>query len=356
MEAITKWIGSKAKYLDGILPLIPRNVNRYYEPFVGGGGLFLGVPDCGKFIITHNCRPLMDLYKEIQNLSPEFLNHLNNINASWKNLGMLVKTHSEALRKIYASFPEGRDYDYLAYVEKLNPLLEKISYKLVFPQRFRQTELFELEKRYYFSYMKMQSAKVRLNSPEKLDQYIMTSLKSALYAYYVELYNGKLMEYQMKRALLLFLLKFSSNGQFVLDQDGEFRPCYAGAQENEKTLDDTIRLICSPDFRNRMAKTEFHAQDYKNLFLRNHPHADDFVMVDPPLGKLCRKTGSELFTDEDMNALLTCLSRRKSCWMLLVKSAEITPAISAFASRRKMTLVGPKNDLAVITNYDPKHI
>ena len=82
MEAITKWIGSKAKYLDGILPLIPRNVSRYYEPFVGGGGLFLGVPDCGKFIITHNCRPLMDLYKEIQNLSPEFLNHLNNINAS----------------------------------------------------------------------------------------------------------------------------------------------------------------------------------------------------------------------------------------------------------------------------------
>jgi hypothetical protein len=42
--------------------------------------------------------------------------------------------------------------------------------------------------------------------------------------------------------------------------------------------------------------------------------------------------------------------------MLLVKTAEITPAISAFASRRKMTLVGPKNDLAVITNYDPKHI
>ena len=356
MEAITKWIGSKAKYLDGILPLMPGNVNRYYEPFVGGGGLFLGVPDCGKFIITHDCRPLMDLYKEIQSLSPEFLNHLNNINTSWKNLGMLVKSHSEALRKIYASFPEGREYDYLAYVEKLNPLLEKISYNRVFPQRYRQAELFELEKRHFFSYMKMQSSKVKLNSPEKLDQYIMTSLKTALYEYYVELYNSKLPEYQLKRALLLFLLDFSSNGQFVLNEDGEFRPCYAGVQENEKTLDDTIRLICSPEFRDRMAKTEFHAQDFKNLFVRHHPHADDFVMVDPPLGKLCRRTGSELFSDEDMNSLLSCLSRRRSCWMLLVKTMEITPAISAFASKRKMTLVGPKNELAVITNYDPKHI
>ena len=53
--------------------------------------------------------------------------NLNPVQSLLKNLGMLVKTHSEALRKIYASFPEGRDYDYLAYVEKLNPLLEKIT-------------------------------------------------------------------------------------------------------------------------------------------------------------------------------------------------------------------------------------
>lgn len=57
MEALTKWIGSKVKFLDGILPLVPGDFARYYEPFVGGGSLFLGMHDCwiesiGVFILN----------------------------------------------------------------------------------------------------------------------------------------------------------------------------------------------------------------------------------------------------------------------------------------------------------------
>lgn len=36
-----KWVGGKTQLLDVIVPLLPRNYNRYYEPFVGGAALLL---------------------------------------------------------------------------------------------------------------------------------------------------------------------------------------------------------------------------------------------------------------------------------------------------------------------------
>jgi len=35
-----KWVGGKRRLLDQIRPLLPQRINRYFEPFIGGGALF----------------------------------------------------------------------------------------------------------------------------------------------------------------------------------------------------------------------------------------------------------------------------------------------------------------------------
>ena len=42
-----KWAGGKSQLLSTIKSLLPTRINRYYEPFVGGGAVFFGLQDDG---------------------------------------------------------------------------------------------------------------------------------------------------------------------------------------------------------------------------------------------------------------------------------------------------------------------
>lgn len=354
MEALTKWIGCKVKFLDGILPLVPGDVARYFEPFVGGGSLYLGVRDCERFVINDDCAELMELYREAQHPSKVFLNHLRDLNASWRNLTLVFRENAPQLTKIYDDFPEGRSYPYMDYVYSLNDALRKaVPYDRVFMQHYTGGDAFEMEKRFQFTRMKARSRERKFKTQEALDEYILTSLKMALFSYYCELYNSRSpLQADLKKAIRVFLLHFSSNGQFVYDRQKEFRPAYAGPQHNGKTLDGKLVLLGNNAFKERMSKTECHCLDFREFFRRRRPQAEDFIMVDPPLGEMCRKVGSKIFKEEDMAELMVLLKRNKARWMFLAKTADLTPAISSFADAYFRTEYGPHQELTIITNYD----
>lgn len=355
MEALTKWIGSKVKYQELILPLVPGNFARYYEPFVGGGSLFLGMHDCDRFFINDDCTELMELYREAARPTRMFLSHIRDIGTAWRNIANVFQEKKEPLLKLYKDFPEGKDFYYLDYIEAANAALRKISYDEIFPQHYTGPDAFEMEKRYNFSQMKSRSAERKFRTQEQLEEYILTSLKMSLYSYFTELYNSKEeISVGLKRAILFFLLYFSTNGQFVYDRMGEFRPVYAGVGHNMKSVDSKLAQFKSEEFLARMAKTEIHNLDFRDFFRRRHPQAGDFLMVDPPVGDMCKKVGSKIFSEQDMTDLLLQLRRSKAQWMLLIKEADVSRQIAEFSENRFVTFVGPHKELAVITNYDTK--
>lgn len=46
-QPFIKWVGGKRGLLSQILPLIPKNFNNYFEPFIGGGALFFELYSLG---------------------------------------------------------------------------------------------------------------------------------------------------------------------------------------------------------------------------------------------------------------------------------------------------------------------
>ncbi len=46
-QPFVKWVGGKRGLLSQIIPLIPKEFNNYFEPFVGGGALFFELYSLG---------------------------------------------------------------------------------------------------------------------------------------------------------------------------------------------------------------------------------------------------------------------------------------------------------------------
>ena len=78
--SVIKWPGGKTQLLPAIRPLIPRNINTYCEPFVGGGAVLLDLtPD---HAIINDANPeLINLYRVVRDnpddLVAALLQHVN---------------------------------------------------------------------------------------------------------------------------------------------------------------------------------------------------------------------------------------------------------------------------------------
>jgi DNA adenine methylase len=62
---LLKWPGGKRHLLGSILPLVPRNFNRYFEPFFGGGALFFALGPKRAYLSDKNSE-LIHVYSQVR--------------------------------------------------------------------------------------------------------------------------------------------------------------------------------------------------------------------------------------------------------------------------------------------------
>ena len=68
MHPFVKWAGGKTQLLSKIKELIPKEYNRYFEPFVGGGALLFEIKP-KEFLINDFNSELVEAYKSLRNKS-----------------------------------------------------------------------------------------------------------------------------------------------------------------------------------------------------------------------------------------------------------------------------------------------
>ena len=101
LKPIIKWPGGKEKELEFIFPNAPSKINNYYEPFVGGGAVFMAL-NAENFFINDKSVELINLYKLISSKNPEFYKWANGIELAWKNT--LSYASSTNLSSLFISF------------------------------------------------------------------------------------------------------------------------------------------------------------------------------------------------------------------------------------------------------------
>ena len=329
LQPIIKWPGGKEKELKYILPNTP-TFRRFFEPFVGGGSVFMSV-QAKEYFINDFSSELISLYRYIAATDKRFFEYVEMMDVSWekafkffnenKILVEMYKDYRE--NKITKEILKGLIYDFCKVREK-NILLiigeEFASYPCIL--------LKETEKNLFRKMVRMRELEVKKHTlPDKdlLDN-IETAIKSAVYMNYRFMYNDKDIERKnpcLHTALFFFMRNYAYSGMFRYSNKGEFNVPYGGIAYNSKLMAKKLNYYRSEPLLNHFADTQIYNLDFEVFLRETNPSKNDFVFLDPPYDSEFSTYAQHAFTRADQERLANyMINECKAKWMMIIKNTD----------------------------------
>ena len=330
-QPILKWAGGKEKELKYILPNMPHGIKRYFEPFVGGGSVFMSVL-AETFYINDLSSELICLYKCIAGNDTRFLNLIRQINRSWQKAKSFY-LDNKALNEIYISYRDNKinDSGLKSAIGTFCKQKETDITALV-PVDFAFDTGILIDEMQKNLLRKMKRMKVLEFSkqclPEKdLCDNIETAIKGSLYMYFRRLYNDKKISEDdeiLHCSLFYFIRNYCYSGMFRYNDNGEFNVPYGGIAYNSKTLDKKIDYYLSETLSRHFADTIIENLDFEVFLRKYRPTEDDFVFLDPPYDSEFSTYAQNEFTGKDQARLADfMINECKAKWMLVIKNTDL---------------------------------
>ena len=337
MNPIIKWAGGKEKELPYIKENLPNKIERYIEPFVGGGAVYFKI-DIKKSLINDKSKELINLYKCIQENDKEFFCKLKAIYKNWRLLEKVVENNSSELLKMY------RDY-----CKELNSNLEIKNIKVKFNDKIyafviRHAEEFngilsadfnieidnfinEIGKNLISKMNRMykiETQRKKMNDIDTLDN-LECAFKSAFYMHFRHLYNESdnlNINSSFQTAIFYFIREFCYASMFRYNKNGKFNVPYGGISYNRKEFNKKIEYIASEKIRKYMKETQVYCEDFETFLGKITPKKGDFMFLDPPYDTEFSTYAKNEFAKKDQIRLCEYLKKTKANIMLIIKNTE----------------------------------
>ena len=337
MNPIIKWAGGKEKELAYIKENVPNKIERYIEPFVGGGAVFFNI-NVKKSIINDKSEELINLYKCIKNQDKEFFEKLKKINANWILLEKVVEDNQKELIKIYKEYclelnlNKNLKMIKMQFNDKICAFVIKHSNEFngILSSEFNiEIENFinEIVKNLISKMNRMykiEKQRGKMCEKDILDN-IECAFKSAFYMHFRHLYNEseKLnINKSFYTAIFYFIREFCYASMFRYNKSGKFNVPYGGISYNRKEFIKKINYINSKEIKNYMENTEIFCDDFE-LFLNTiKPKKDDFIFLDPPYDTEFSTYAKNEFDKEDQIRLCEYLKNTEANIMLVIKNTD----------------------------------
>ena len=326
-KTFIKWAGGKEKELPIILKNLPSNFDRYVEPFVGGGAVYLNI-NCTNSVINDKSDELMLLYKMIKKHNKAFFDSLNEINKNWISLQQLVEVNSDELLKIYNNVKQNDNCTnelVEKFVEKhskeLNKLLEEdFDINLYnFIKEIKKNLISKLNRM-----KKIESERNEMNISDIMSN-IECAFKSAYYMYFRYLYNNKKklkLSDEFYCAVFYFVRDYCYASMFRYNATGEFNVPYGGISYNRKDFTKKIEYVSSDELKNYMEKTKICNYDFEVFCNKIELNENDFMFLDPPYDTEFSTYAKNDFDKDDQIRLANYLSNTKAKFMLIIKNTD----------------------------------
>lgn len=329
LSPIVKWPGGKEKELKHIIPNAPR-FERFFEPFVGGGSVFMGIT-AKEYYINDFSSELIELYRSISTSDVDFFRYTEAMDQSWKsaetffydNLILVARyidyrkglINKEELQAFISAFCKENENAILGilgegFVSLPSVLVKEVRTNL-FRKMIRMREL-EIEKH---------------ELPEKdLYDNIETAIKSAVYMNFRYLYNDtKIAEDNIKLhcALFFFMRNYAYSGMFRYSSKGDFNVPYGGIGYNGKFMNKKLAYYHSKPLLEHFAKAHIYNMDFEAFLRKTQPNERDFVFLDPPYDSEFSTYAQNAFTKEDQERLANyMINECRAKWMMIIKNTD----------------------------------
>jgi len=330
LTPVLKWPGGKTGELPIIRAHMPMHFEAYFEPFVGGGAVFLTIPSNIPAFVNDISQDLINLYKNISSQNPAFFQLLNKFASSWTDLQSLVETNSDLLLREYMKFRENY-YTEFEYREQLHAFVDEnraILINCLAPECPYDTNHFIKDaKRSLTSktkrMRKLEQRKGTLSREDVLRN-IEGAVKSAFYTHLRYLYNypeKHAIPDAQQAAIFFFVRENAYASMFRFNKHGKFNIPYGGISYNRKDLTIKVSKMRDPALIERFRNANFGNVDFIE-FLRHHPpRAKDFVFLDPPYDTDFSEYDQNKFGKEDQQRLADYLLNECSANFILVIKA-----------------------------------
>lgn len=322
MEPILKWPGGKTNELPYILPNVPPDTRWFYEPFVGGGSVFLGADDYEHFYVNDKSQELFSLYSEIRDDTTALTDAMDSLSFTWSAFHDISCENSSIIAEAY----HDRD-DMGSLAAMYRPAVEHVTW---LPSSDVMSDITKSLSSKATRMRKLESTRGALTDHDVVSN-VEGAVHAGMYTRVRDVHNH-LDRYALTpaqtSAAYLFIRTYCYSSMFRYNSHGEFNVPYGGVSYNTVSLSDKSRYYRSDDLVSRLAKTTIGGKDFLD-FMQGHPMGtDDFMFCDPPYDTDFSSYSGNDFADSDQGRLARyligeCLGR----WMVVIKSTELIKSL-----------------------------
>ena len=326
---LLRWPGGKSGELNRIRAHMPHAVRNYFEPFIGGGAVFLALDDRVPAYLNDISKELVEFYAEVAIGATDLCRVLQKIDDLWKYIEAVVKGEANQIVTAYLAFASGLNATFVQPVEDLfGQFREKwvsllasaidIGVERLWPQIVESVSNKASRMR------KIEAEKGRFSNQDIVDN-ISGAIKSSIYCHIRSLYNGNdrsVMERSLRSAIFYFVREYSYAAMFRYNSSGEFNVPYGGISYNRKFMSEKLGHFKSEAVIGKFSRAWIEQMDFADFFLKRRPERGDFIFVDPPYDSEFSEYGNGRFCHDDHRRLAQFLRETPANWMLVVKSTK----------------------------------
>jgi DNA adenine methylase len=309
---------------------MPHSVRNYFEPFIGGGAVFLAIDDRVPAYLNDISEELVDFYSEVAMGGADLCDILGRIDDLWKSIEVAVEVEAHRVVTAYLAFASRRNAALVLPVEDLFGELRKkwegllapsidIGIERLWPRIVQSVSNKASRMR------KIETEKGRFSERNIIDN-ICGAIKSAIYCHIRGLYNRsdrRLFGRPLRAAIFFFVREYSYAGMFRYNSSGEFNVPYGGISYNRKFMTEKLGHFESRRVVRKFRGALTERMDFADFFAKYRPGSGDFIFVDPPYDSEFSEYGNSRFGHEDHRRLAQVLLATPANWMLIIKSTEL---------------------------------
>lgn len=331
-----KWPGGKSGELPLIREFSPKKpIQRFIEPFVGGGSVLLDVNHDVPAAANDICPELIHLYQGGASCDQNLKKELELLANAWFEIGSTrnsVRSYAEQfIQKSMANDQIARELLAISL-----PMLGNGNKGLAteFTRRFVKDLPSKLNR-----VAKLQVKHSRDLPLEEMTDNIHGCLHSSFYMSIRNRYNSArtLGIYSDTRASdFFFLREFSYASMFRFNAKGGFNVPYGGISYNKKTFQSKVDALYSGKMHSRLSNTQWHCSDFATFFESVEPDKEDFIFVDPPYDSDFSDYDNREFLTGDQARLASTLQKLDANIMIIIGD---TPLIRSLYPKGTWTII-----------------